>query len=434
MSSMDFKKLSKEMSGSSGILGSLLLFLVLALLIILILWANWTELDNVTRGEGKIVSSIENQIVQASEEGVIKSRFVEEGEIVNTNTLLFEIDPIEAKTSYEQALQRLSSLKIQEIRLSAEVLGNEPIFPEDLITKSSTVVVGEKALFAARRADLNAQLAVLNQQMIQREQQIDEIQVGIKTSNETLELLNKQINIIKPLVETGLSPEMELLGLLRQAKDFEGKEESFRVSLLRAKTSIIEVEQEINSVRQSYRTSSQSELSKIISEIAEIESKIPALEDRVIRTQVKSPVKGIINRINFTTLGGFVRPGDALLEIVPTGDDLIVEAKIDPKDIAYIEPRQKARISLTAYDASRYGTIDGEVIKVSPDAVEDKASGLSFYIVDVSIDSELQEDDGSVVEILPGMVASVDVLAGKRTVLDYIWNPMLKIKERALTD
>ncbi|MFL2802944.1 MAG: HlyD family type I secretion periplasmic adaptor subunit [Paracoccaceae bacterium] len=431
---MDFKKLSKEMSGSSGILGSLLLFLVLALLIILILWANWTELDNVTRGEGKIVSSIENQIVQASEEGVIKSRFVEEGEIVNTNTLLFEIDPIEAKTSYEQALQRLSSLKIQEIRLSAEVLGNEPIFPEDLITKSSTVVVGEKALFAARRADLNAQLAVLNQQMIQREQQIDEIQVGIKTSNETLELLNKQINIIKPLVETGLSPEMELLGLLRQAKDFEGKEESFRVSLLRAKTSIIEVEQEINSVRQSYRTSSQSELSKIISEIAEIESKIPALEDRVIRTQVKSPVKGIINRINFTTLGGFVRPGDALLEIVPTGDDLIVEAKIDPKDIAYIEPRQKARISLTAYDASRYGTIDGEVIKVSPDAVEDKASGLSFYIVDVSIDSELQEDDGSVVEILPGMVASVDVLAGKRTVLDYIWNPMLKIKERALTD
>ena len=149
---------------------------------------------------------------------------------------------------------------------------------------------------------------------------------------------------------------------------------------------------------------------------------------------MKSPVKGIINRINFTTLGGFVRPGDALLEIVPTGDDLIVEAKIDPKDIAYIEPTQKARISLTAYDASKYGTIDGEVIKVSPDAVEDKTSGLSFYIVDVSIDTKLFEDDGSEVEILPGMVASVDVLAGKRTVIDYIWRPMLRIKERALTD
>ncbi len=434
MSSTDFKKLSKEMSGSSGVVGSLLLFSILSLLAVAFLWASWTELDNVTRGQGKIVSAIENQIVQASEEGVIKSRFVEEGQIVNEDTLLFEIDPIDAKTSYEQALQRLSSLKIQEIRLSAEVLGNEPVFPENLVMKSSTVVVGEKALFAARRADLNAQLAVLNQQMIQRKQQIDEIQVGINTSKQTLNLLNKQIDIIKPLVDSGLSPEMELLEIMRQAKDFEGKEESLRVSLLRAETSITEVEQEINSVKQSYRTSSQSELSKIISEIAEIESKIPAFEERVIRTQVKSPVKGIINRISFTTLGGFVRPGDTLLEIVPTGDDLIVEAKIDPKDIAYIEPKQKARISLTAYDAAKYGTIDGEVIKVSPDAVEDKASGLSYYFFWVSINSELREDDGSTVEILPGMVASVDVLAGKRTILDYIWNPMLKIKERALTD
>ncbi len=434
MSSTDFKKLSKEMSGSSGFLGSLLLFLVLALIVVAILWANWTELDNVTRGQGKIVSSIENQIVQASEEGVIKSRFVEEGQQVSTNTLLFEIDPIEAKTTFEQALLRLSSLKIQEIRLSAEVLGNEPVFPDELVKKSSTVVVGERALFAARRADLNAQLAVLNQQMMQRKQQIDEIQVGIKTSNETLDLLKQQIGIIKPLVDSGLSPEIELLDLLRQAKDFEGKEEASKVSLLRVKTSIIEVEQEINSVKQSYKTRSQAELSKIIAEIAEIESRVPALKDRVIRTQVKSPVKGIINRINFTTLGGFVRPGDALLEIVPTGDDLKVEAKIDPKDIAYIEPTQKARISLTAYDASKYGTIDGEVIKVSPDAVEDKTSGLSFYIVDVSIDTKLFEDDGSEVEILPGMVASVDVLAGKRTVIDYIWRPMLRIKERALTD
>ena len=434
MSSTDFKKLSKEMSGSSGLLGSLLLFVVLLLIIIAILWANWTELDNVTRGEGKIVSATQNQIVQASEQGVIKNRFTEEGQIVDLDTLLFEIDPIEAKTSYEQALQRLSSLKIQEIRLSAEVLGINPSFPDELVKQSSTVVVGEKALFAARRADLNAQLAVLQQQIIQRQQQVDEIEVGIKTSNETLSLLNQQIDIIKPLVDSGLSPEMELLGLMRQAKDFEGKEESYRVSLLRAKSSITEIEQEINSVKQSYKTGSQSELSKIISEIAEIDSRIPALKNRVIRTQVRSPIKGIINRINFTTLGGFVRPGDALLEIVPTGDDLIVEAKIDPKDIAYIEPMQKARISLTAYDASRYGTIDGEVIKVSPDAVEDKNTGVSYYVVDVSIDSNLEEEDGSVVEILPGMVASVDVLAGKRTILDYVWNPMMKIKERALTD
>ena len=133
-------------------------------------------------------------------------------------------------------------------------------------------------------------------------------------------------------------------------------------------------------------------------------------------------------------MGGFVTTGDIILELVPTGDDLIVEGKIDPKDIAYIQPDQNVRISLTAYDASRYGTIDGKVLKVSADAVEDKSTGLSFYIVDASIDSDLFEDDGSKVEILPGMVASVDVLAGKRTILDYIWNPMIKVKERAFTD
>ena len=239
---------------------------------------------------------------------------------------------------------------------------------------------------------------------------------------------------MEPYVKAGLSPETELLSLLRQARDFNGKVEGATTSLKRANSSIIEVEQEISSVKQSYKTKSQSELSKIISEIVEIESRIPALEDRVIRTQIKSPVIGIINRINFKTIGGFVQKGDVLLDIVPTGDDLIVEARIDPKDIAYIEPRQMARISLTAYDAARYGTIDGKVLSVSADAIDDKQTGLSYYLVDVSMEGELYEDDGAKVEILPGMVASVDVLAGKRTVLDYIWNPMMKVKERALTD
>ena len=214
MASADFKKLSREMSGSSGFFGSILLVTVIALVVVVIFWASKTELDNVTRGQGKIVSSIQNQVVQATEEGVIKSRHVEEGQKVNANELLFKIDPIEAKSSYEQALQRLASLSIQEIRLSAEVLGNEPIFSDDLKEKSSTVVVGERALFAARRADLNAQLAVLNQQLLQRTQQIEEINVNIKTAEETLELLEKQISIIEPLVKSGLSPETELLTLL----------------------------------------------------------------------------------------------------------------------------------------------------------------------------------------------------------------------------
>ena len=434
MPATDFNKLSKELSGSTGILGSLLLFVIIALICILLFWANVTELDNVTRGQGKIVSSLQNQLVQASEGGVIKARFVETSQKVEKGELLFEIDPIDAKTSYDQALQRLTSLRIQEIRLSSEVLGEEPEFSGNLVDMSPTVVTVEKALFSARKADLNAQLSVLKQQLTQRKQQLNEVDVTIETTSETLQFVEKQISIVEPLVKLQQYPETELLTLQRQAKDFEGKIESAIASKYRFQTSILEVQDQISSVKQSYTTKSQSELSEIISQIAEVDSRIPALKDRVARTQLKSPVQGVINRLNFETIGGFVKPGDIILEIVPTGDDLIVEGKIDPKDIAYIQPKQAVRISLTAYDASRYGTIDGEVLRVSADAVEDKATGLSHYLVDVSIDSTLYEDDGSEIEILPGMVASIDVLAGKRTIFDYIWQPMLKVKERAFTD
>ncbi len=434
MAATDFNKLSRELSGSSGILGSLLLFIIIVLIVVLLLWARVTELDNVTRGQGKIVSSLQNQLVQASEGGVIKARFVEEGAKVKVGEILFEIDPIDAKTSYDQAIQRLSSLKIQEIRLAAEILGEEPNFSNDLVLMAPTVVTGERALYAARKADLRAQISVLEQQLIQRRQQIKEVDVTISTAEDTLEFIKKQISIVKPLVEIQQYPETELLSLQRQAKDFDGKIEGAIASRLRFETSILEVVDQISSAKQSYSTKSQSELSAIISQIAEVESRLPALKDRVARTKLKSPVNGVVNRLNFETLGGFVKPGDVILEIVPTGDDLIVEGKIDPKDIAYIQPDQDVRISLTAYDASRYGTIDGKVLKVSPDAVDDKATGMSYYIVDVSIDTTLYEDDGSAIEILPGMVASVDVLAGKRTILDYFWQPMAKVKERAFTD
>jgi adhesin transport system membrane fusion protein len=199
-------------------------------------------------------------------------------------------------------------------------------------------------------------------------------------------------------------------------------------------SSIIYVKEEILSTRQNYKTKSQQELSSIVSQIAEIESRIPVLEDRVARTLVKSPLEGVINAINFNNVGGFVQPGDVILEIVPTGDDLLVEGKIDPKDIAYIKAGQKVKINLTAYATDRYGSIEGKILKVSADATTDRQSGVSYYRVDVSMDSDLYEDDESVDEVIPGMQASLDVLAGKRSILEYFWRPMAKVKERAFRD
>jgi adhesin transport system membrane fusion protein len=434
MSTTDFNKLSRELSGQGGIAGSLLLFLIMLLVVLSIIWAYFTELDNVTRGQGKIVSSMQNQLVQASERGVLSKSFIEEGQKVSMGQVLVEIDPVDAKTAFDQAEQTLASLKIQRQRLFSEISGEELIFDIALVQLAPTVTRSEKALFKARNAELQSKIAVLQQKLNQRNEQIQEINVNIQTAEDTLTLVEKQIAIIEPLVNASLASETDLLSLRRQAKDFEGKSESYVASLQRAKSSIIEVEQQILSAKQSFATNSQSELAKITSEIASIESRIPALEDRLVRTKIKSPVEGIVNRLNVKTLGGFVAPGDVIAEIVPTGEDLIVEGLIDPKDIAYIRPGQKVRISLTAYDASRYGTLDGVVLKVSADAFLDQALGLTAYKVDISIDSSLFEDDGSAVEILPGMVASVDVLAGKRSVLEYIWQPMAKVKERAFKD
>ena len=434
MSTTDFNKLSRELSGQGGIAGSLLLFLIMLLVLLSIIWAYFTELDNVTRGQGKIVSSMQNQLVQASERGVLSKSFIEEGQKVSMGQVLVEIDPVDAKTAFDQAEQTLASLKIQRQRLFSEISGDELIFDSELVQLAPTVTRSEQALFKARNAALQSKIAVLQQRLNQRNEQIQEINVNIQTAEDTLTLVEKQIAIIEPLVNASLASETDLLSLRRQAKDFEGKSDSYVASLQRAKSSIIEVEQEIKSAKQSFATNSQSELAKITSEIAAVESRIPALEDRLVRTKVKSPVEGIVNRVNFKTLGGFVMPGDVIAEIVPTGEDLIVEGLIDPKDIAYINPGQKVRISLTAYDASRYGTLDGVVLKVSADASLDQALGITAYSVDISVDTALFEDDGSAVEILPGMVASVDVLAGKRSVLEYIWQPMAKVKERAFRD
>ena len=202
----------------------------------------------------------------------------------------------------------------------------------------------------------------------------------------------------------------------------------------RINSALDEIAEQLKAEQQSYKTSALTDLSAIESEMAELGARIPALEDRVERTTVRSPVDGVINRINYVTEDAYVNSGDVLLEIVPTGSELIVETRIDPKDIAEIVEGQEVKISLTAYDPSRYGRIDGRVMGISADAITDQQTGSQFYLVDVSIDGILYEQDGSEVTILPGMVASIDVLSGKRTVLEYFWQPIARTKDIAFRE
>jgi adhesin transport system membrane fusion protein len=434
MSDVEFKMLAKELAGKQRQSSSVLLLLVVTLVAVILTWATVTELDNVTRGSGKTVSEDSNQLVQSSEPGVLKKRYVDDGDSVKQGDILFDIDPIDAKTQLDQAEQRMTTLKIKALRLNAEVDGTVLRFGDTLLAKAPNSVSTELALFRARSNDLITKSSILEQRRLQRLNEVKELQIEIETAQNSLKLISREIANVEPLVKSGLAPETRLISLQRDAAIAEGKSSSASSAQTRIKAGLDEIDQQLKAEQQAYVTSALTDLSSIEGEMAELEARIPALTDRVERTSIRSPIDGVINRINYSSEEAYVVSGDVLLEIVPSGTELIVETKIDPKDIADIALGSEVKISLTAFDASRYGNIEGHVINISADAVSETSTGEQYYIVDVSIDGTLYESDGSEVTILPGMVASIDVLTGKRTILNYFWEPMAKTKERAFRD
>ena len=434
MSDIEFKALVKEMAGKQRNSSSVLLLSVLTLLVIIFLWASITELDNVVRGSGKTVSEAQNQLVQSSEPGVIRKRYVKEGDVVKKGDPLFDIDPIDAKTQLDQLQKRSATLLIKQIRLEAEVANTIPNFQQELVEAASNSFSTELALFSARRNDLESKSAILEQRKLQKMNEIQELKINYETAQNGLILIRREIKTIEPLVKNGLAPETRLIGLRRDEAAMLGNANSSASAQNRILSGLEEIKEQLKAERQGYVTSALTELSKVESEISEISALIPALESRVERTSVRAPLDGVINQINYFTADAYVRTGEVLLEMVPTGSDLIVETKVDPKDIGEIILGQGVKISLTAYNPSKYGRIDGNVLGISADAINEQKTGQVYYLVDVSIDSKLYEVDGSEVTILPGMVASIDVLSGKRTILDYFWQPMARTKDKALRD
>ena len=434
MSDTDFKKLAKELAGKQRHSSSILLLIIIALLSVVFVWAAVTEIDSVVRGSGKTVSEAQNQLVQSSEPGVIRRRYVSEGDFVEEGELLFDIDPIDAKTQLDQAKKRYSTLSVKSIRLRAEVDNNTPTFPQEILKEAPEAVSTELALYKARLDDLNTKSAILEQRRIQKLNEVQELKIKFTAASNGLALIRREIATLEPLVKSGLAPETRLIALKREEEASIGNANSAESGQKRLISGLDEIDEQLKAELQAYKTSSLTDLSAIQGEMEELNARIPALEDRVERTSVRSPVDGVINRINYTTAGAYIKTGDILSEIVPTGSELIVETQIDPKDIADIVIGQDVKISLTAYDPSKFGRINGAVISISADAISNQETGLQYYLVDVSILGTLYEDNGDEVIILPGMVASIDVLSGKRTILDYFWQPISKTKNTAFRE
>lgn len=431
----NFEKLSREMEEREGFGNSLIILLVATFIVVIVAWASIAELDNVTRGNGKVVSTIQNQMVQASEAGVILSRSVAENSLVKEGDVLYEIDPIELQSELDKLQQRSATLTVRELRLQAESSGAEFKPDSTMIAKSKDTALTELALHVAKRNELSGSLAILEKQISQRQQSLIAAEQALKTAENMLKLVASEIEIILPLVRQNIMPETRLLELRREEQRMTGDIQNATTRVASAQAAISEIESQIANNLDSYKRNALEELNSVVAELSEVNTLVPALKERVKRTIIRAPVDGIVNRINFQTVGAYVKPGDVILEIVPTGEALKLEAKIDPKDISSIRLNDLARVRLSAYDSSRYGAVDGHVLSISPDAISENGENAgTFYVIDIALDSEIVLATGDQVTLLPGMTASVDVVSGKRTVLDYIWQPVAKVQELALRD
>ena len=435
MSDISFKKLSREMAGRSSWGSSLIILIVLGLVASLSIWSTFAELDNVTRGEGRIISAAQNQSVQAGEGGIILNRYVSENSRVVQGDLLFEINPIDAASELNQMMQRYYSLEVRELRLRAEI-ANKSYFstPATLAAKAPNMAMSEESLFSARALELRGKISVLEQKFARIEQDVIAGKVNAESAQRTMHLLNGEISVVEPLVKEKIAPATQLLSLQRELEQARGKRESALVSIEQANSAIEGTRIEIKNVQDAYSLHALDELSEVVSQMAELSEALPRLQARVKRTFIRAPLNGIVKTINFRTSGGYIRTGDVVLELVPTGEALMIEAKIQPKDISRIKKGDEVRIRLSAYDSAKYGHVMGRVARISADAVtDDRGSSASYYLIDVAIEGEMVSQ-GDVVELLPGMTATVDVLSGKRTVFEYFWQPIAKVNELALRD
>jgi adhesin transport system membrane fusion protein len=317
-------------------------------------------------------------------------------------------------------------------RLEAEVEGRAVVFPAELAGETE-VVANERALLDARRAELDAALDVLRRQEDQRKQELLELERRISGLEQSLALARQEQTMMTPMVERGVTPRVELLRVQRQVNDIDQELETARIAVPRAQAALQEAQRRQQERRATFRSMAQQELNNQRVQLRALQEMLTSVRDRVARTEVRSPVRGTVQRIKINTIGGVIKPGDDLVEIVPIDDTLLIEARIRPADIAFLRPGQDAKIKLTAYDFAVYGAVPGRLEQISADTIVDE-QGQSYYRIRVRADTSALVGAAKEMQILPGMVAQVDVLTGKKTVLQYLLKPVVRARENALRE
>lgn len=402
-------------------------FMVFAALLI---WSAIAKVDEITKGEGKAVSSRQLQVIQSLDGGIVSEILVKEGDRVSAGQVMVRIDTTRFLSSFNESHSTYISLLAKAARLRAVAEGKEFVAPPEVLKENPVLADQEKLVYLNRKAELNAQIGIARDQLSQRGHELSEAQARHDQAQQSYMLTAKELTMTRPLIKSGAVSDVELLRLERDVNRLEGEMKQAASQITRLQSAISEARKKIEEVELEFRNQARIELADTQAKINSLGQSSVALSDKVKQADIRSPVNGTVQRLLYNTVGGVVQPGKDIIEVVPLDDTILLETKVPPKDIAFLHPGQKANVKFTAYDFSIYGGLEAHVENISADSIMDD-KGNTFYIVRVrTVKSSLGEN----MPIIPGMIAEVDILTGKKTVLSYLLKPVLRAKQYALTE
>ncbi|MGB4343611.1 MAG: HlyD family type I secretion periplasmic adaptor subunit [Moraxellaceae bacterium] len=404
---------------------------MLGLLVVMLVWAALATVDEVARGQGRVIPSSHVQIVQSLDGGIVSGILVQEGNIVEKGQLLLRIDPTRFASSLQENESQVVALQAKAARLRAIAEDRPFVLPDGLEVAFPELAEAERSLYLARRQELQSGVGIALQQLEQRTQEMNEVISRRNQAAESFTLTQRELTMTRELSGSGAVSDVEILRLQRDAARFRGERDTANAQISRLESAINEARRKRQETELTFRNQARMELSETMGKLQGLQAGTSALQDKVDRTEVRAPMHGTVKRLLVTTVGGVVQPGKDLIEIVPLNDNLLLEARIQPRDIAFLRPGQKAVVRFTAYDFSIYGGLEATLEHIAADTVTDD-KGNAFYVVHVRTHQSWVGSDRQ--PILPGMVADVDILTGKRSVLSYLLKPMLRARNYALSE
>ncbi len=413
------------------------IFLVCAFLSVALGWAATAEIDELSRAEGRVIPSTKTQVIQSAEAGVVAEILVRRGEQVKKGQQLVRLDDTTTTSSAGEVEAKVRALQAQVARLQIEYEGRASegyVCPPDVLAEVPAVCDNEAKLLKARLDTLDKGKDVLGQRVEQRERELSEALTNKVRFEQSFALAEEKLKLIEPMAAKKLVSQTEFLAAQRDVSDTRGQRDAVIESIARLEAGVSEAKLQVQQADLQFRQDALSDLTLRLAELSSAEQALRGASDRVSRTDIRSPVDGIVNEIAINTVGGFVQPGERLLDIVPMEDTRLVEARLKPSDVAFVLPGQKAQIKFTAYDFSIFGGLQGEVQSVGADSIIDPNTRETYYVVLIKAPESVLHYNGENLPILPGMVTTVEILTGKKTVLQYLLKPINKARDEAMRE